>query len=887
MTQESTLISSAVTPPGPPPRAPEPGPLVGGFPLRGFYTRNALFLSILMAALLGGSLGYFSLMLSGELTRTMARDSDSVADMVAQSAAAPIAAGDMGALDALLHAAARAASVQEIRLTDGQGETLRRIVRVGEGTQIDSSQGEPTAGGDIARPVLSSGGKAVGVVRVITADHRKTDLFLRVLRDGMIALLVILGVGLFLLEIQLRPMARALERLTRFARALERGEKGELVREKSVFEFEILGEAMNRAATRLTAQSAELRAAGERMQTAIEALEDGFVLYDSEDRLVMCNTRYKTFYRMSAPLLVPGVRFEDILRDGALRGHYADAVGREDEWVAERLAIHRAPESVFEQRLGDGRWLRIAERRTPEGGVVGIRVDITALKQAQERADAANRAKSEFLANMSHEIRTPLAGIIGMTDLALDGALSADQRDYVALSRSSAVSLLDIVNNILDFSKIEAGGIEVERVPFRLEEALGDSFKMMRLRAQAKYLDFSVIDNSALDSDLVGDPVRLRQVLVNLLGNAVKFSDRGAITLRIDAVGRSNDGVRLRFSVRDQGIGISPDQQGRLFEPFRQADASTSRTYGGTGLGLAISKRLVEAMGGRMWLESALESGSEFLFELPFGIAEYSASYGQPPADPPRRQRGLHIVVVDDNAINRLTVSRLLTKRGHQVSEAEDAVTGLQLIDVEEPDLVLMDLQLPGMSGLEAFHHLRSRDDKVGEIPVIALTAHALIGDRERLMNAGMDGYVSKPFHVDTLFAEIDRVLADHRPHGGSEVPVRFERAVAGIDGDLDLFVEIAAKAAAEFGRYADSLSALAHGNDLDALDREAHKVKGNWALYSLEGDEALPQRVMDAVRAGEGQQARMQAEWLATALRGASESLSDWLVNREPAEVE
>ncbi|NDH64718.1 MAG: hypothetical protein EBY18_24415, partial [Alphaproteobacteria bacterium] len=361
-----------------------------------------------------------------------------------------------------------------------------------------------------------------------------------------------------------------------------------LVPEKSVFEFEILGEAMNRAAIQLTAQSAELRAAGDRMQTAIEALEDAFVLYDSEDRLVMCNTRYKTFYQMSAPLLVPGARFEDILRDGALRGQYAEAVGREDEWVAERMAIHRAPESVFEQKLGDGRWLRIAERRTPEGGVVGIRVDITELKRAQERADAANRAKSEFLANMSHEIRTPLAGIIGMTDLALEGALSADQRDYVALSRSSAVSLLDIVNNILDFSKIEAGGIEVEHVPFQLEEALGDSFKMMRLRAQAKNLEFSVLDNSSLDRDLVGDPVRLRQIVVNLLGNAIKFSERGAVTLRIDAVGRSNDSVRLRFSVRDQGIGISEEQKARLFEPFRQADASTSRTYGGTGLGLAI-----------------------------------------------------------------------------------------------------------------------------------------------------------------------------------------------------------------------------------------------------------------------------------------------------------
>ncbi|NDH64495.1 MAG: response regulator, partial [Alphaproteobacteria bacterium] len=187
-----------------------------------------------------------------------------------------------------------------------------------------------------------------------------------------------------------------------------------------------------------------------------------------------------------------------------------------------------------------------------------------------------------------------------------------------------------------------------------------------------------------------------------------------------------------------------------------------------------------------------------------------------------------------------LTVSRLLTKRGHHVSEAEDAVTGLQLIDVEEPDLVLMDLQLPGMSGLEAFHHLRSRDDDTGKTPVIALTAHALIGDRERLLNAGMDGYVSKPFHVDTLFAEIDRVLAHHRPLGGTEVPARFERAVAGIDGDLDLFAEIATKAAAEFARFADSLSKLAHGNDLDALEREAHKIKGNWSLYSLEGDESV-----------------------------------------------
>ena len=634
----------------------------------------------------------------------------------------------------------------------------------------------------------------------------------------------------------------------------------------------------------------------EQMDTAIEALDDGFVLFDQNDQLVQCNQRYKTFYRETADLLVPGAHFENIIRASALRGQYPEAVGRVEEWVAMRMDKHRHADTVFEKKLADGRCFRVTERRTSQGATVGFRVDITELKLAQTRAEEANRAKSEFLANMSHEIRTPLHGIIGMTELVRETALTGEQREYLELTRSSALNLLDIVNAVLDFSKIEAGALELSERPFFLEQVLRDTVKLMGLRARDKLLEFSFEDESGLDVDLFGAPDSLRQIVVNLLGNAIKFTMRGTVALRISSVARTAEKVSLRFSVSDSGVGIAAADQAQLFEPFVQADSSTTRNFGGTGLGLAICKRLVEAMRGTIWVESELGRGSTFVFEVPFGLQpkRHQPEVAESLISPPKAKPGLRVVVVEDNSINRLVVTRMLLRHGMEVREAETAQQGLMMVDAEPPDLVLMDLQLPGMGGMEALRQLRMRHGPIAQTPVIALTANALIGDRENYLTAGMNGYVSKPFTTDALIAEISRVVDQQvlivdraegitlasAPDGMSAPPVpsQFVRAFEGINGDLGLFVLVAEKAASEFQLNADRLDAFIGASDFPGLARLAHKLCSVWALYAKVGEEDLAAQVETSAKDGQSEMSLTLATQLVAALRDAAQSLLAWL---------
>jgi PAS domain S-box-containing protein len=633
----------------------------------------------------------------------------------------------------------------------------------------------------------------------------------------------------------------------------------------------------------------------EQMDTAIEALDDGFVLFDQDDRLVQCNQRYKTFYRETADLLVPGSRFEEIIRASALRGQYPEAVGRVEEWVAMRMHQHRHADTVFEKKLADGRCFRVTERRTSRGATVGFRVDITELKLAQTRAEEANRAKSEFLANMSHEIRTPLHGIIGMTELVRETWLTDEQQEYVELTRSSALNLLDIVNDVLDFSKIEAGAFELSEQTFSIGQVLRDTVKLMGLRAREKLLDFSFKDESGLNADLVGAPDSLRQIVVNLLGNAIKFTMSGGVTLQISSVARNAEKVTLRFSVSDSGVGIDFAQQDRLFEPFVQADSSTARNFGGTGLGLAICKRLVLAMQGKIWVQSELGRGSTFVFELPFGLQPKrpQPDVAESLISPPKSKLGLRVVVVEDNSINRLVVTRILLRHGMEVREAETAQQGLTIVVTEPPDLVLMDLQLPGMGGMEALRQLRAFHDPVGKTPVIALTANALIGDRENYLAAGMNGYVSKPFTTEALIAEIARVVDQQvlmvdRAEGttvatalngmsATQLPLQFVPALESINGDLDLFVLVAEKAVSEFQLTANRLDALVRASDLPGLGREAHKLCSVWALYAKTGEEGIAAQLETSAKGGQKQVALVLAGQLVIALRDAAQSLQVW----------
>lgn len=384
-----------------------------------------------------------------------------------------------------------------------------------------------------------------------------------------------------------------------------------------------------------------LQKAAERQLTdAIEALDDGFAVFDPEDRLILSNGRYREIYRKSSDLLFHGAKFEDILRGGVARGQYPDAIGREEQWISNRLASHRAGGSVVEQKLDNGRWVRVVERRTGDGSIVGFRVDITELKAAVEAARAAERAKSDYIAVLSHELRTPLTINMGYTSLlaeasnlpalkelqssitgrALPHAAAHVQaaistiEDMAAKAHRSSSQLLALMNHLLDFSRIEAGKMQCETANIEVAEILADIESLFRAAVEAKGLGFHL---SGVAAWVRADPIRVRQILTNLVSNALKFTDEGQITVRV-----SIREEMARFEVRDTGCGIREEMSGRLFSPFEQADSSSTRRAKGTGLGLTISKNLAEMMGGEIGFESSLHSGSLFWFTVPLARGE-------------------------------------------------------------------------------------------------------------------------------------------------------------------------------------------------------------------------------------------------------------------------
>jgi signal transduction histidine kinase/CheY-like chemotaxis protein len=384
------------------------------------------------------------------------------------------------------------------------------------------------------------------------------------------------------------------------------------------------------------------------------------------------------------------------------------------------------------------------------------------LEAAREAALHASRLKSEFLANVSHEIRTPMNGVMGMTDLALQMPLPTEARRYLEVAQSSADLLLKVIDDVLDFSKVEAGRLDVHPVELDIRAEIDQLVALMGPRAEARGLSLNVRVHTSVPQLFVGDPGRLRQILLNLVANALKFTERGSVTIEVRALdSHETDAseVELHFAISDTGVGITPENQERIFDAFVQVTGATSGERGGTGLGLAIAARLVTLMGGELKVTSTPGTGSTFFFVVKFPRATHDDAKHDEEEPPETVRRRLRVLVADDNAINRMVTERMLQRSGHTVALAENGLQAMEMVLAGRFDLVLMDVQMPEMDGLAATVAIRRAETPLRRTPIVGLTAHAFRGDRDRCLDAGMDDYVAKPVGREELEAAMVRAL--------------------------------------------------------------------------------------------------------------------------------
>jgi signal transduction histidine kinase/ActR/RegA family two-component response regulator len=497
------------------------------------------------------------------------------------------------------------------------------------------------------------------------------------------------------------------------------------------------------------------------IREAIDAMPDGLAFFDAEDRLVLWNNRYDEVNPELSSNLQAGMTFREIIQIGLGEGLYAEAKGREDEWIKERMESRRALSAMMEQRIAGDRWLRVADRRTAAGGIVTVCTDITDLKndakalvEARDAAEAANAAKSQFLANMSHEIRTPLNGVIGVAQALAGTNLSPQQAEMLELIQSSGRTLQVLLSDILDLARVESGRMELSEEAFDLGRAVRDAARLYEASAREKGLQFFVEITPEADRWIAGDAVRLKQILTNLVSNAVKFTTEGFVSLTAAEGPQRNGAQMLRFSVEDTGIGFDCQTRERLFSRFEQADGAITRKFGGSGLGLAISRQLAEMMGGELDCESEPDGGSAFILTVPFKAAEPPAAAGGALVeDETGDRRTVRVLLADDHPVKRRVVEMIQAQADEAQTSLEDGAQALEALRESDFDLILMDMQMPVMDGLTATREIRLHEAAMGleRTAIVMLTANALPEHIVAAQAAGADLHLAKPFDAAVL----------------------------------------------------------------------------------------------------------------------------------------
>ncbi len=646
------------------------------------------------------------------------------------------------------------------------------------------------------------------------------------------------------------------------------------------------------------------------LTATLQNITQGIMMIDATGQVPVINQRAIALLDLPADLVQMNPSFRDIVQWQVDCGEFGPP-GRVDPGVLRFLETGdmSAQNAHFERMRPNGMVLEVRTERLPDGGAVRTYTDITerrrnerALAAARDAAEAAGRARSEFLAVMSHEIRTPMNGIIGVAGLLQDMPLGTTEKHYVRIILDSGQHLLQLINDILDFSRLDAGRLELEETAFDVREVVRDSMELLSAEAATKGLVLSQEVAAEVPVRAVGDAHRLRQVLLNLIGNGIKFTSEGAVRLSVRLVRSEGSAIRLGFAVSDTGIGIPPEAQGRLFTEFTQVDSSISRRFGGSGLGLAICRRLVERMGGTIGVESTAGQGSTFHFDvlltLPRGDLVPVAQAGAPgEAVAPRR-----ILIAEDNPTNRLVATRMLERMGHRVEAVENGREAVEAVQRGGFDLVLMDVMMPEMDGLAATEAIRRLGGAAAGIPIIGLTANAMAADQERCLAAGMTHFETKPISASRLGAAIVRALelagtetVATPPPAAAVVPAEapVARVPAGFDAQrlAALVEEIGAGPVAEVVRQfqADALRQMEDMRDLvqagrmDLLGHQARLVARAARTVGLAQLGLAAAAIQEEVAAGRYDGLRERVEALEPLVLAGLDSLRRWQVPAAP----